>query len=56
MPLRHSATTRRRIVHVGLADLRDVQVDLAMLTLTSRTVRIAEILDALAVFKPCNPS
>lgn len=54
-------------VHVVLADRRDALVDLATLAVTSRTVRIAEIPEALAwiathrdhalaVFKQCNPS
>lgn len=54
-------------VHVVLADRRDALFDLATLAVTSRTVRMAEISDALAwiaahqaearaVFKECNPS
>jgi hypothetical protein len=53
-------------VHVVMADRRDALVDLATLAVTSRTLRAAEIADALVwieanraycvqVFKECNP-
>ena len=53
-------------VHVVMADRRDALVDLATLTVTSRTLRVADIADALVwiransaycekVFKECNP-
>ena len=53
-------------VHVGLADRRDALVDLATLTITSRTLSARDIAPALEwiganrayclqVFKECNP-
>lgn len=53
-------------VHVLMADRRDALVELATLTVTSRTLRVSDIADALAwieanraycvqVFKECNP-
>lgn len=53
-------------VHVVTADRRDALVDLASLAVTSRTLRVSDISDALAwieanraqcqrAFKECNP-
>ena len=53
-------------VHVVMADRRDALVDLASLAVTSKTLRVSDLADALAwiadhrdlciqVFKECNP-